>query len=271
MGHGSHGNHRKRGIPVGHAREQPVSTVIGKSGSVVLLSPGWRPSEFQAGGRVFFLPCDPSSGAWAALGARPSISPDGTIIAFAAKQPDQPIGVYLCYQSEAGGGWSVATIAGGGRPDDLGYTAANGPLAASFDPWPSSAHLRRRRPRQGSHRGLAGSTDASSAGTRRSMILASGPSNDAIPGLGRLAKPLVPTNVPTKLAILASWAAAAGRAFGGMLELGCEFLVGDYRGFGPVPGARVEVGLGVGRFAEGGRPRTRARAPIRDRASARHR
>ena len=47
-------------------------------------------------------------------------------------------------------------------------------------------------------------------------------------------------------------AAAGARAFGGVLELGGEFLVGDYRGRGPVPGALVEVGLGAGRFAEGG-------------------
>ena len=30
-----------------------VSTAIGKSGWVVLFSPGWRPPVFQAGGRVF--------------------------------------------------------------------------------------------------------------------------------------------------------------------------------------------------------------------------
>ena len=47
-------------------------------------------------------------------------------------------------------------------------------------------------------------------------------------------------------------AAAGARAFGGVLELGGEFLVGDYRGRGPVPGALVEVGLGAGRFGEGG-------------------
>jgi hypothetical protein len=30
-----------------------LSTAIGKSGWVVLFSPGWRPPVFQAGGRVF--------------------------------------------------------------------------------------------------------------------------------------------------------------------------------------------------------------------------
>ena len=47
-------------------------------------------------------------------------------------------------------------------------------------------------------------------------------------------------------------AAAGTRAVGGVLELGGEFLIGEYRGRGPMPGALVEVGLGAGRFAEGG-------------------
>jgi hypothetical protein len=35
------------------ARQFRLSTAMGKSGWVVLFSPGWRPPVFQAGGRVF--------------------------------------------------------------------------------------------------------------------------------------------------------------------------------------------------------------------------
>lgn len=45
-------NKRNISLDIAHP-DGRVSTAIGKSGWVVLFSPGWRPPVFQAGGRVF--------------------------------------------------------------------------------------------------------------------------------------------------------------------------------------------------------------------------
>lgn len=74
-------------------------------------------------------------GPMARIGARPSMSSDGTVIAFSAENPSGQRGVYACYQDTTASGpatWQTVRVAGGGNTDDFGYTHDSQAITTSF-------------------------------------------------------------------------------------------------------------------------------------------